>query len=507
MKKIVYFLTITFLISSCSDLTDLNTDEKNSSKPPASSLFTAAAKGIAEQVVNTSVNKNIFRLVNQQWTETTYTDESVYQWTTRKISDNHWGAFYAGTVKDGSLGDLMQAKVFIEDEVIIASDPQFAAKMNIKKNQLAMIDILIVYSYQILADTFGDVPYSEAFKGSKYYLGKYDKALDIYKDLIVRLDNDIANIDISHPGFGDADIIYQDNLTQWVKFANGIKLKLGINLKASGLEDAIADAAIISASEGVFSSNADNAKISYEKNVPNTNPIYVELVSSGRHDFVPAKPFVDALVAKNDPRTKTYFNQTYKDIDPANPAGNLIVVTGYKGGIVGVKNTYSRYTHVSDKIQAPDFKGTYMDYAEIEFLLAEAVERGVAVSGDAASHYRKAITASMEDWGILQTDIDTYLAQSTVAYSTATGTWQQKIGEQAWYALFNRGFEGWTSTRRLNFPALVPPSNADASAEGQIPSRMTYPIREQTLNAANYNAAAAAIGGDKLKTKLFWDKN
>lgn len=500
MKRIVYILSIVLLVSSCSDLEDLNKDEKNSSKPPASSLFTGAAKGIAEQVVNTSVNKNIFRLVNQQWTETTYIDESIYQWTTRKISDNHWGAYYAGTTtKDGSLGDLIEAKKAIENEVIIASDPQFVAKTNIRKNQLAMIDILIVYSYQILVDTFGDVPYSEAFEGAKNYLGKYDKAVDIYKDLIVRLDNDIANINVSNAGFGQADIIYGDNLALWVKFANGIKLKLGINLKASGLEDAIADAAIISASKGVFTSNADNAKISYEKNIPNTNPVFVELVSSGRHDFVPAEPFVDALVAKNDPRTKVYFAQNLKD-ENGNPLP-------YIGGVVGVKNSFGKFTHISDIIQAPDFKGTYMDYAEIEFLLAEAVERGIAVDGTAESHYINAIKASMQDWGLSTADANTYLAQTTVAYTTATGTWRQKIGEQAWYAMFNRGFEGWTFTRRLNFPALIPPSNADASAEGEIPSRMTYPIREQTLNATNYKAAAAAIGGDKLKTKLFWDKN
>ena len=143
MKNIIYFLSIVLLVSSCSDLTDMNNDEKNPSTVPAYSLFTSAQKGIAEQVVNTSVNKNIFRLVNQQWTETTYTDESVYQWTTRKISDNHWGAFYAGTTtNDGSLGDLEQAKYYIESEVILATDPQFAAKTSIQKNQLAMIDIL-----------------------------------------------------------------------------------------------------------------------------------------------------------------------------------------------------------------------------------------------------------------------------------------------------------------------------------------------------------------------------
>ncbi|MEG2100265.1 MAG: SusD/RagB family nutrient-binding outer membrane lipoprotein [Flavobacterium sp.] len=478
----------------------MNIDKKNPSVVPAASLFTSAQKGIAEQVVNTSVNKNIFRLVNQQWTETTYIDESVYQWTTRNISGNHWNAYFSGTTtNDGSLSDLVMAKSAVENEFILASDPDFAAKTATKKNQLALIDILTVYSYQILVDTFGDIPYSDALKGSGNYLPKYDKAVDIYKDLIVRLDNDIANIETGYSAFGNADVIYRDNLTSWIKFANSIKLKLGINLKASGLEDAIADAAIISASKNVFASNADNAKIAYEKNVPNTNPLFVDLVFGGRHDFVPAKPFVDALVAKNDPRTKAYFAQNLQDED-----GNPLP---YKGGVIGVKNSFGKFTHISDLIQAPDFKGTYVDYAEVEFLLAEAVERGIPAGGTAESHYNNAIKASMQDWGISTAAADTYLAQPTVAYSTAVGTWQQKIGEQAWYAMFNRGFEGWTFTRRLNFPALTPPPNADAAANGQIPSRMAYPIREQTLNATNYNAAAAAIGGDKLSTKLFWDKN
>jgi len=35
---------------------------------------------------------------------------------------------------------------------------------------------------------------------------------------------------------------------------------------------------------------------------------------------------------------------------------------------------------------------------------------------------------------------------------------------------------------------------------------MTFPIEEQTLNPANYKAAASAIGGDKITTKIFWDK-
>lgn len=489
MKKIIYALGLLILTVSCDDnaLTELNVDEKNPSEVPASSLFTSAEKTLTDQMVNSNVNRNIFRLVNQQWTETTYTDESNYNWTTRKISDNHWNALYAGP-----LADLNTAKITVEKTEILPSDPEFAVKTVTKKNQLILIDILTVYTYQILVDTFGDIPYSEALKGSGDYLPKYDKAVDIYKDLIARLNNDIATIDTNGAAFGAADAIYNDDLQAWVKFAQSIKVKLGINLKASGLESTIANNAILTGAAGAFTSNEDSAKLPYMENLPNTNPIYVDLVFSGRHDFVPAKPFVDAIVAKNDPRVTAYFDDN---------------ITPYKGGVIGVKNSYSRFTHVSDPIQEANFSGTLLDYAEIEFLLAEAIERGVLVGGTAESHYINAITASMKDWGVSSTAITTYLAQPEVAYSNPTKTWQQKIGEQAWYAMFNRGFEGWTFTRRLNFPVLVAPPTADPSAEGQVPSRMTYPIREQTLNATNYQAASTAIGGDKLKTKLFWDIN
>jgi hypothetical protein len=322
-------------------------------------------------------------------------------------------------------------------------------------------------------------------------LPKYDKSVDIYTDLIARLNKDIASIDLNHGGFGASDVLYGDQISKWVKFANGIKLQLGVNLKSSGLNNALADATIASAAKGVFSSNADNAKVAYMTALPNTNPLYVDLVFGGRHDFVPAKPFVDALNSLNDPRRTSYF------------ANNK---TPYVGGVPGIKNSFGSFTHVNDAIQAQAFPATLLDYAEVQFLLAEAIERGVAVGGTAESHYNTAINASMQDWNVAQTQIDTYLALPMVAYQTATGSWQQKIGQQAWYALYNRGFEGWTSARRLNFPALVAPATADPAAKSQVPVRMTYPIREQTLNPTNYKAAAAAIGGDFLYTPLFWDK-
>ena len=88
---------------------------------------------------------------------------------------------------------------------------------------------------------------------------------------------------------------------------------------------------------------------------------------------------------------------------------------------------------------------------------------------------------------------------SSVAYTTATGNYKEKIGTQKWIALQNRGYEAWTEYRRLDFPVLVPPTTAKSG----FPNRFTYPTNEQTLNGSNYTEAAAKMGGDKVESKIF----
>jgi hypothetical protein len=143
-----------------------------------------------------------------------------------------------------------------------------------------------------------------------------------------------------------------------------------------------------------------------------------------------------------------------------------------------------------------------MTYSEICFYMAEAAERGYNVGGTAEEWYNKGITASFDFWGV--SGVDAYLAKPEVAYSTAAGTWKQKIGTQSYLANYTRGIEGYNNWRRLDFPILNLPQEATTYAD--IPVRFTFPINEQTLNAVNYKAASDAIGGDLITTKVFWDK-
>ena len=138
--------------------------------------------------------------------------------------------------------------------------------------------------------------------------------------------------------------------------------------------------------------------------------------------------------------------------------------------------------------------------------MAEAAAAGFSVGNNTEFYYNNGITASFISWGI-GADAPDYLMNPKVAFTTAPGaTAKEKIANQEWIAFYNRGMEAWTAYRRLNFPVLVAPASAYAEAEGEVPKRLTYPINEQTVNGDNWKAASTAIGGDKLKTHVFWDK-
>lgn len=472
MKKYLILLSSVLVISCASDerYEDLNRDPNNPTQVSADALFTASAKSLFDQMESTNVNTNVYRLFAQYWTETTYIDESNYDLNTRNIPASHFSEMYRDV-----LYDLKDAKLKADTD-----------------NKKAMISVLEVYTWQQLVDTFGNIPYSEALKGSESPTPVYDDAQTIYEDLFGRINEAIGMFSVSGAsGFSSADIIYGGDINQWIKFANSVKLKLAMRVADVPALSTLAQTnAVAAVTAGVFTSNADNATIAYETSPPNTNPLWVDLVQSGRSDFVIANTIVDYMNTLSDPRRAFYFDD------------NLGAGT-YVGGPYGDNNSFPSYTHIGPMIQEPDFRGVILDYAEVEFLLAEAVERGYAVGGTAETHYNNGITASMEDWGVASGDITTYLANPAVAYSTATGTWREKIGFQFWLAMYNRGFEGWCIYRKYDAPVM----NTAAVSLLPVPKRYTYPLSEQTLNLTNYTAAASAIGGDELATPVFWDVN
>ncbi len=471
MKKILILLIVFGLSSSCTDLSKLNVDNKHPKDVTAEALLTNAEEMTATRMASTNVNYNIFKMLAQYWTETTYNDEANYDLVNRNIGGNFWTNMY------DILLDLKKAKEVVDNDVV--TDPA------IKANKKAILDLMQVYIFHVLVDTYGNVPYSEALD-IENVTPKYDDDQAIYNDLFSRIDADIAVLSNGGPSFGSADLVYNGDVTKWIKFANSLKLRMAIRV-----EDATkANQAV---SGGVFTDNSDNFTLHYLKTPPHTNPIWTSLVQSGRHDFVVANTFVDKFLAVDagdlDKRKSNYMDD------------NLGAGT-YVGGIYGDNNRYSTHTHIGQPFHQPDMPATLLGYSEVEFLLAEAAERSmVGTSADAENHYNAGITASFEEWGHTAAEASAYIAQPTVAYATAAPTWQEKIGVQKWFALYGKGFEAWSSWRKLGFPVM----NTPAISGLPVPRRYIYPNDEPDVNGPNYRDAANAMGGDLLSSRVFWD--
>ncbi len=545
MKRHIYkfglLLFAFFVVAACSefddDLEKRNTDIKNPEVVPAGPLFANAILDYFYLMLETSVNNNVFRLYAQYWAQTTYPDESQYNQTTRNIGRNMWRTLYRDVLKD-----LDGAKTSIANEVLPGVDPE--GEEAVRDNQLATIQIIEVLAYSNLVDLFGNVPYTEAIDIENPD-PTYDDAATVYNNILDELNEAIDMINLDYSGLTLNDPIYNANMSKWLAYANSLKLRLAMRLVDVNptLAQTLAEEA---ASQSLIMNNANNFKIEYLALSPNTNPLWVDLVQSGRHDFVSSNHMVNYLNNIQDPRIHVFYdlasfrfskndNNTTIDTEIGGTGTAFVFYDGeervvtlpytvsavdssstieyYVGGTYGTANSYSKSSHIGELFHDPLLNGVLMSAAEVRFLLAEAAERGFTVTGTAEEHYNAAILASMEEWGITTEKAQAYLEQPSIAYATATGTWKEKIGAQKWISLFNNGFEGWTSYRLLDFGILqgFPIYDDDNNLIGyeapSVPTRFLYPVEEATLNGDMYDAAAAAIGGDEMETKLFWDVN
>ena len=472
MKNLFLIILLLAVSTSCEDFEGWNVDTKNPSDVPADFLVTSAEYRMFQRMTSISVNYNNFKYFKQNDGSTTYQDEPNYDMRTRDGN----GTFFTYLYRE-VLNDLADAK-----KITAASNDL----ESVKANKLGQIELMEVFTWHVLVDVYGDVPYTEALQAAEgVFSPKYDDDQAIYTDLFRRIDQALVSLEAGGTGFTDADLIYGGDSDAWIKFANSLKLRLAVRIADvdQGLASAQATAAMTA---GVFESDADNFTYPFEAAPPNTNPLWVSFVQSGRSDYVATNTMVDLLVPLNDPRITTFFED------------NKIP---YVGGPYGGNAPYANYTHVGEYYSNPELPGLLLSYSEVQFLMAEAIEKGL-VSGDAAAYYDEGVTSSIMFYGGTAAEATTYLAQPTVSY--ASGTWDERIGVQKYLSLyFLNGIESYASWRVLDWPKM----NVAVESGTSVPRRSFYPNDEPNINEDNYNAASAAMGGDLLTSRVFWDVN
>lgn len=472
-------LTLVMAAACTDNFEETNTNPNQPGEVPTAYLFTYAQETMLDQLYGGFDNSRVGMTLAQYWSQNQYTEESRYQY--RPATNNTtWNAFYTG------LYNLQQ--------IIDIND---ANELNPSANEVAIARIMKVWGFQFLTDVYGDIPYFDALQAAQGNSAPaYTPQSEIYPDLLRELEEARDQIDVSQPGFGDADLIYAGDMEKWRKFANSLILRVAIRM-ADRMEST-ALAAIEEAADDVFETNDDNASIKYLAAQPATHPLYVDVVVGNRIDFSSSNILVDLLLDLDDPRIEGFF-------EPAVSSGDYVGRPFGQNAAAANSLDPDDVSQLSERVLSPDFEGMMMDLAEVNFILAEAAQRGATLPMTAEDYYAEGIRASMEYWSDATSgEIDTYIA----ANPYDAGNWRQSIGVQKWIALYMQGFQGWIEYRRLDFTGVLGfPVNGPLIDINQIPVRRVYPPDEQTLNNANYREAVARQGADNFVTKVWWDVN
>lgn len=406
-----------------------------------------------------------------------------------------------------------------------------------------MIRIWKAQVFMGMVDAYGDVPYSEAGKAvsDALFFPKYDDDAVIYADLYKELKEAIAALSPS-ADFVPEDLFYGTKAQPSVKTADataqvakwkklGYSLMLRLGMRYSKLDAAKAQTIVAEAfAGGVMASNADNAFVKYD------GTLYTQADNATLRNFsqfnYAAEPFVNQLKSTIDPRGRfilanfpnpgSVASTPLPDTVLANQFGVPIGITDaqittnpgpptYRGARSGGLN-YSQINVWT--VAAPNVPEFWVTYAQTSLLLAEAAKRGWVAGGDAQAkiYYENGINADMAAYAlypgtspISAGEITAYINNAAVLYNTTDAL--KLINTQYWIVCLRNGTEAFANFRRSGFPALTPnPVRGDLGTTENFPRRLSYPDVEASGNTANYNAAKTAMGGDKITSRVFWDK-
>ncbi len=203
MKRLATSLIIFILLTSClsdEQYEEYNIDRNNPTAVEADFVFNSALKSLADQLATPSIFLNVSRMLSQYWATTTYPGESNYNFDNSNTPDNHWAAMYRFVFQD-----LKTVK-----EIVMADENLSEAQ---KLTRIAQADILEIYGWQNMVDTFGDIPYTDALRSDETTQPVYDVAASIYEDLINRIDGAISNL--NSDGFEIDNLYFGDMACFW----------------------------------------------------------------------------------------------------------------------------------------------------------------------------------------------------------------------------------------------------------------------------------------------------
>jgi len=475
-------LAVIALCAGCTkDFDDINTNPNSPTSVNSGLLLPQIQRDMMNTLMNTTWG--IGNIVIQHTAKNQFVNEDRYLWGEQNAI---WNSVY---------DNMRDVKIIIQN-----------SEANGENNYKAVALILKSWMFSLATDAYGDVPYSEALsakEGQNY--PAYDQQENIYNGILadLRTANDLLG---SSSEAVAGDVIFKGNLAKWKKLSNALRIRA--LMRISRKRDVGADLRSIVDNPNafpLFESNDDNAVYTYAGTFPDQFPLHTSRTGSF-NEFRASKTLLDTLQSLGDTRLFIFFRPTPDTQGGANPLYvgipnglNDVDALQFNGGSQFQSTVGTVYFEQAISTTGLSIaKGVIMTFAELQFLLAEAAEKGL-ITGDAKTYYENGVNASFGFYG-LSTPTN-YLTLPTVAYAGAQDVKLQKIGLQKWISLYFQGLEAWFDWRRTGIPTITP--GVSNQNNNMVPVRFIYPIIEQALNDASYKAAVQRQGPDDLNSKMW----
>jgi hypothetical protein len=194
--------------SGCDNYFDINTDPNNPSEVTLGQLLTQSeltivnSLGIGSNGMSTPTSILVHQTVQRGSVDQYVVTGDDFQIQTA------WQNLYSGSLED--------LRVIIEQGTE-ENSPHY----------VGVAQILTAYTYSMIVDMWGDVPFSAALNPQEALYPQYDDDALVYPALLQLLDQGIANLALeSSDSPADDDLIYGGAMDSWRRLAKSLKLKL-----------------------------------------------------------------------------------------------------------------------------------------------------------------------------------------------------------------------------------------------------------------------------------------
>lgn len=496
--SIVFLLLLT--ITRCTgDFEEINTNPNKQTTGENAYLLTSAQTNAARAILddyNTGYSKWV-----QYYTSNTSDVVAFWHKSGNDVND-HWNyySFYVDI-----LPNLNQ---------VLAN-----CEKNPHRNYWAMATIMQAWSYGYLVDMWGKVPYTYAFHGTApdseetdYLYPLFDEEELVYKAMIEKLfaanDSIDTNPDSKFPINGASDAFSNGDLMAWKKFCNTLNLRLLLRMSdvdavyAKPLfEKIVSD----NTKYPIITSNEDDFGIKWIGG--DTDPwsnVIAKMYREEDRTYAVSTEVLHYLATMEDPRLPVF-------VDPAKDyttAGNPKYIgcppafnKNNPSGFVRMSRDSISNIAVATFAKA-DRKEPIITYAELQFILAEAAQKGYTISGTAKEFYDAGIMASMEKYDV---DGSVYMARADVDFEKASNK-METIILQRYLAQFGQGANSFAMMRRTGYPALDFFEIDEDDVNG-FPFRVKYPGYVQQNPGFERSNAGEGIIDNLWGRKIWWAKN